>query len=182
MWAGTNKAHSLRRSHWRFVTSNGAGLAAGIFAAEGGSITLADPKTGNDVKLRYGALGLGGGVGFKLPKLGSLHIPGAAASSESMPSSGLVCMAPSFRGDELRADDFNGACCFLEVSGGTAWGYAGCVMMFGMNAASLIAGAMYPLALQHGLNTSNGCLLFRGWNYGLQAGFSAGSFIGIIHT
>jgi len=50
-------------------TSNGGNLAAGLIAAEGGSITLKSP-TGQLLKLYYAALGIGLGVGISMPKLG----------------------------------------------------------------------------------------------------------------
>jgi hypothetical protein len=105
----------LRKSAWAFETSNGGNLAAGLIAAEGGSITLKSP-TGQLLKLYYAALGIGLGVGISMPKLGRYKLPGASGSSESMPSSGTVYMAPDFKGSELAQTDFEGGCLFGEAT------------------------------------------------------------------
>jgi hypothetical protein len=89
-------------------------------------------------------------------------------------------MAPQFRGNELNASDFVGGCCFLEITGGVAWGYAVYAMGFGMTFASIIAGATSSMAMGHAIGSSNGYILFRGMNYGLQGGFGAGSFFGLM--
>jgi len=76
---------TLRESKWTFETSNGGNIAAGLIAAEGGSITLKDPS-GRPVRFYYGALGVGVGVGASLPKIGKYKVPPSSGSSESMPS------------------------------------------------------------------------------------------------
>jgi hypothetical protein len=172
----------FRESKWTFSTSNSGGGSIGFFGGEGGSVTLRDPG-GMDVKFAYGALGATIGKGVQLPKIGKMNTPGITGSSESFPSSGLVLLAPSFRGSELTVQDICGACTFLEVSGGVAWGEAAYAMTFGINPALFAAYPVVPAAaIQWIMKSVKGYLLFRGMNYGLQAGGSLGSYVGYMRT
>ena len=175
-------AQILRPSAWTFVTSSGAGLTIGFFSAEGGSLTLAEPGTQGEVKLRYAALGAAAGFGFKLPKVGKLLVPGASGSLESFPSTGTVFMAPQFKGTDLSRQDFDGACSLVEVSGAVTWGASGSFMLFGMNVAAFLATTLMPASLPHALATAKGYLFFGGMNYGVQAGISIGSLAGILKS
>jgi hypothetical protein len=65
MLAGLQKSLPPRPSEWTFTTSNGGGLSVGFFGGEGGSITLAEPKTGRPVVFYYAAVGLGLSAGVK---------------------------------------------------------------------------------------------------------------------
>jgi hypothetical protein len=103
---------ALRKSNWKFVTSNGGSLSIGLLSGEGGSVTLEEPGTRKQVKFCYGAFGGGLGVGVKLPKLGRVQLPGLVGSSESLTSLGAVYMTPQFPGSELTIENINGGCCF----------------------------------------------------------------------
>ena len=172
---------TLKQSKWMFDTSNGGNLAMGVIAAEGESITLKDPS-GKTVKFYYAALGVGLGVGVALPKLGKFQLPGASGSSELMYSAGSVYMSPEFHGAELTVTDIQGGCLFGEASAALTWGHGGYVMSFGMNMALFGAGVLNPLARAYAHQSVKGYLLFHGYNYGLQAGASVGSFMGYMHT
>lgn len=171
-----------RVSRWEFVTSNSGGLTVGFIGGEGGSVTLKEPGTKRDIKFIYGALGACVGVGVKLPKLGRVTLPGVTGSSELFTSGGLVTMSPFFTGRELRVDDIEGGCSFVEIGGGAAWGGAGYALTFGMNAATLAVGLTNPAMLQYALSTARGYLLFAGVNFGLQAGIGAGSYVGYMNS
>lgn len=180
MLAG-RKAQPPRPSDWIFKTSNGGGLSVGLFGGEGGTITLGEPKTGRLVVFRYAAVGVGLSAGFKLPKLGKLQLPGLTGSSESFTSVGKVYMSGQFHKPELSVDDISGGCTFIELSAGVAWGEAGYAMVFGMNTAQFLrallasgSGAIFAD------DTSTGILLFRGTNFGLQAGGGITSYAGIL--
>lgn len=171
-----------RASKWSFVTSNGGGVGVGFAAAEGGSITLNDPNTKVDTKFMYGGLGVGIGRGFKVPKIGRIHLPGITGSSESFPSSGNVWISQDFAGVELSASDIAGGCTFMETSGGVAWGHSGCLLTFGMNLALLANVAFSPGLMTYALKSATGYLWFHGMNYGLQAGLGGASYVGALYA
>jgi hypothetical protein len=172
----------FRESKWTFSTSNSAGASIGFFGGEGGSVTLRDPG-GKDVKFGYGALGGTVGKGVQLPKIGKMNMPGITGSSESFQSLGVVLLAPTFQGSELTVQDICGACTFIEVSGGVAWGEAAYAMTFGMNPALFAAYPVVPaVAMKWIMQSVKGYLLFRGTNYGLQAGGSLGGFVGYMRA
>ena len=170
----------LRDSKWIFDTSNGGGASSGILGVEGGTITLLEPVTKGKVRFAYGALGAGFTVGFKIPKLGRLD--GYSGSSESMPSYGRVTMNGDFPRDELTVADINGVCCFAEANTGIAWGHSGYVLQFGIHRASFGAGLGSSMLMPIALNTANGCLMFHGWNFGMQAGFGGTGYAGYLHA
>jgi hypothetical protein len=172
---------TLRLSKWTFSTSNGGNLAVGVAAAEGGSITLMDPDN-KPIKFYYAALGIGVGVGIKMPKLGKFKLPGTSGSSESMSSYGTVYISPDFNRSELTASDIEGACLFGEATAALAWGHSGYVMSFGLSTSAHSASILDPLSRAYGHQRANGYLRFHGFNYGLQAGLSATAFLGYMHT
>jgi hypothetical protein len=141
-----------------------------------------DPNSDRNVKFRYGAYGAGAGIGFKLPKLGHLPLPGAVGSSESFASGGYVYLTPQFKGTELAAADFNGGCCFLEFAAGAAWGLSGYAMTVGMDLAALVAGAANPTGLPQALWTAAAYIFFGGTTFGLQASAGGMSFVGYMHA
>jgi hypothetical protein len=183
MLGSMKRAQPPRPSDWTFETSNGGGLSLGLFGGEGGSITLAEPKTKRPVVFYYGALGVGFSGGFKLPKIGRAQLPGLTGSSRAFPSFGQVYMSGHFEKAELAVDDINGGCCFLEVALGAAWGGAGYAMVFGMNVAQFARMLLAPPApgLEQS-DTSTGMLLFAGANFGLQAGGGLTSFTGVLRA
>lgn len=175
-----------RKSEWSFTTSNGGGVSAGIVGAEGGSVTLNNPTTNQNVRFAYGALGAGLGLGIKLPKLGRVHLPFVSAgSSESFDSRGRVFMAREFVGQELTVRDFCGGCYFIEVSGGLVWGGAGYAMMFGMNPALLAAAALPNnpfFSVDRAIATAKGYIVFAGVNFGVQASIGVTGFLGLMYS
>jgi hypothetical protein len=183
MLASLQKSVPPRPSEWTFTTSNGGGLSAGFFGGEGGSITLAEPKTARPVVFYYAAAGFGFSAGVKLPKIGKVTLPGATGSSESFTSMGRVYMSGRFHKPELTADDISGGCFFVEVGLGAAWGGAGYAMVFGMNTAQFLRALITPAGFNpYAEDTSTGMLLFAGVNFGLQAGGGITSFAGVLTT
>jgi hypothetical protein len=106
-------------------------------------------------------------------------MPGVTGSSELFDSGGAVFLAPGFPGKELTVNDISGACTFIEVSAGLTWGEAGYAMGFGMNPSLFAAFPLVPAYVtQSIIKDIKGYILFKGTNYGLQAGASAGAFVG----
>jgi hypothetical protein len=181
----------LRTSNWQFNTSNGLGVGAAVVGAEAGSITLDAPTTRQPTKFLYAAGGAGLSWGIKLPKVGKVQLKvkgksvGGTASSETLPSYGIVYMVPMFAGSELRPSDINGACAFVELNAGVVAGAAGYAMLFGMSpawfAAALIGGATAGGHFWHqALQTAAGVLLFAGANVGPQFGYGGMAFGGYL--
>ena len=110
------------RSAWTYNTSGGAGASWGAYSGETGQIVLNDP-TGQQVTFTYVGMGIGPGIGVKLPgrltgligKIIAREMSGGA-STFAMPSSGDVFVTRWCNTDELTADDFRGGCCFGEIN------------------------------------------------------------------
>jgi hypothetical protein len=131
------------------------------------------------------------GRGSGQPKVGKVQLKvkgksvGGTASSETLPSYGIVYMVPMFAGSELRPSDINGACAFVELNAGVVAGAAGYAMLFGMSpawfAAALIGGATAGGHFWHqALQTATGVLLFAGANVGPQFGYGGMAFGGYL--
>lgn len=126
-------------SDWRYKTASGGGLTV-VFAAAagGGALTLTDPN-GVDQQFRYGSVGVGAGIGARLPRFGkvNLHVRGksvgAAGASEDFPAVGQVLVANSIAARGLVREDFQGACVFIEGGVGLLGGASGSAMLFGLD-------------------------------------------------
>lgn len=175
-------------SDWRYKTATGGGLTVVFAAAAGGALTLTDPK-GVDHQFRYGSLGVGVGLGARLPRFGkvNLHVRGksvgAAGANEDFPAVGRVLVADSIASRGLVREDFEGACVFIEGGVGLIGGASGSAMLFGLDAKllAMTAATLTPvgnLLLPHDsavrlLRSAKGVIMAAGLNVGIQAGAGA---------
>lgn len=178
------------KSAWEFVTFGSGGISVGFFAAEGGTIVLKDPTTGNDVNFYYGGAGAGLSAGLKIPKIGKVQIntrkgpvTGSLGPTE-FPSTGTFLVTDSCETDELKLSDIQGLCAFGEVGGGLIAGGSACAMYVGLDPVRLLSLAALPFAaptaIQFYLNSAKGILLMAGLNVGLQAQIGAASYCGYL--
>lgn len=125
-------------SERRYKMASSGGLTVVFAAAAGGALTLTDPK-GVDHQFRYGSVGVGVGIGARLPRFGkvNLHVRGksvgAAGASEDFPAFGQVLVADSIAARGLAREDFQGACVFIEGGVGLLGGASGSAMLFGLD-------------------------------------------------
>ncbi|HLD64580.1 MAG TPA: hypothetical protein VJA19_00920 [Pseudomonas sp.] len=182
---------SVRESAWEYGTANGGGVTIAFLAGGGGSVTLVSPEQ-KDVVFHYGGLGVGIGVGAKLPRFGKINLKvkgksvGGAGAAEAMPSYGRVFVAHG--GPELSKSDFVGPCLYVEIGGGVIAGASGVAMLFGLDsillAATLAANSNPATALGGSYLTAKlvasarGVLVMAGMNIGVQAGGGAAAYIG----
>ncbi|MCF5468425.1 hypothetical protein GIV52_02695 [Pseudomonas syringae] len=175
-------------SDWRYKTASSGGLTVVFAAAAGGALTLIDPK-GVDQQFRYGSVGVGLGIGARLPRFGkvNLHVRGksvgAAGATEDFPAFGQVLVADSIAARGLLREDFQGACVFIEGGVGLLGGASGSAMLFGLDPKLLAMTAatltpMGSLLLPHDstvrlLRSAKGVIIAAGLNVGLQAGAGA---------
>lgn len=175
-------------SDWRYKTASSGGLTVVFAAAAGGALTLTDPN-GVDQQFRYGSIGVGLGVGARLPRFGkvNLHVRGksvgAAVASEDFTSLGKVLVADSIAARGLLREDFQGACAFIEGGVGLLGGVSGSAMLFGLDPKLLAAAAatltpMGSILMPHDstarlLRSAKGVIIAAGLNVGLQAGGGA---------
>ncbi len=68
-------------SERRYKTASSGGLTVVFAAAAGGALTLTDPK-GVDHQFRYGSVGVGVGIGARLPRFGKVNLHVRAKASE----------------------------------------------------------------------------------------------------
>lgn len=99
-----------------------------------------------------------------------------------MPSYGHVFLLPQFAGSELTASDINGGCSFAEVAGGIAWGYARYALTFGMDTSALAMTLVRPQSIDRAFKTAKGVIMFKGWNFGLQANLGLALLVGVLHA
>jgi hypothetical protein len=179
---------SVSASDWRYKTASGGGLTVVFAAAAGGALTLTDPK-GIDQQFRYGSVGVGVGVGARLPRFGkvNLHVRGksvgAAGASEDFPAVGQVLVANSVAARGLVREDFQGPCMFIEGGVGLIGGASGSAMLFGLDSKllAMTAAMLTPIGsmlLPHDsalrlLGSAKGVIIAGGLNVGLQAGGGA---------
>lgn len=178
----------VSESTWRYKTASGGGLTVVFAAAAGGSLTLIDPN-GADQEFRYGSVGVGLGIGARLPRFGkvNLHIRGksvgAAGASEDFPAFGKVLVADSIADRGLAREDFQGACVFIEGGVGLIGGGSGSAMLFGLDPKllAMTVAKLTPvgnLLMPHDsalrlLRSAKGVIIAAGLNVGLQAGAGA---------
>lgn len=178
----------VSESTWRYKTASGGGLTVVFAAAAGGSLTLIDPN-GVDQEFRYGSVGVGLGIGARLPRFGkvNLHIRGksvgAAGASEDFPAFGKVLVADSIADRGLAREDFQGACVFIEGGVGLIGGGSGSAMLFGLDPKllAMTVAKLTPvgnLLMPHDsamrlLRSAKGVIIAAGLNVGLQAGAGA---------
>lgn len=179
-----------RQSGWTFKGSNTGGIGAGPVSAEGGEIFLADPQ-GALHSLQFGSVGGGFTLGAKLPKITPMIAPSLA------PNTGDVFIASGFSGDgELEEEDFHGICSYVEVSAGAFIGYSGVVLCAGIQPDSMgpdIVQMLSPFVYKvvddfvapgyiwdKFQNSCKAVICMRGWDAGVQAGATAGQFLGVM--
>lgn len=187
----------LRTSKWGYKTGAGGGASVEFVMATGGTIVLTDPQA-RPQSFYYGGVGLGVGVGFKIPRiklpkfaLPEIKLPkigdrgvGAAGSTLDFPSYGSVYMTNAFTGKELTRSDFQGAVVYLDGSLSVLYGWAGDVMLLGMNPAMLALGLSNPAFMtfaEQAVAQAPAVLLMYGQTVGFQAGASAGILVGYLH-
>lgn len=178
----------VSESTWRYKTASGGGLTVVFAAAAGGALTLIDPN-GVDQQFRYGSVGVGLGIGARLPRFGkvNLHVRGksvgAAGASEDFPAFGKVLVADSIADRGLAREDFQGACVFIEGGVGLIGGGSGSAMLFGLDPKllAMTVAKLTPvgnLLMPHDsatrlLRSAKGVIIAAGLNVGLQAGAGA---------
>ena len=168
-----------KKSAWEFVTSSTGGIGIEFLAAEGGKIYMNDP-TGSLKTFDFGVVGLGLSAGFKLPKIGKLHIPikgksvAGVGAPASFPNTGQLYVLESFEGDELSFNDICGVCGLVEVGGGLVGGGSATAMLLGMElkwaAGCIAAGPLSTYCYMRLIESANALLLMAGTNVGFQAG------------
>ncbi|KAF1065891.1 MAG: hypothetical protein GAK45_02080 [Pseudomonas citronellolis] len=181
-------------SHWEYDTASSGGLTFMFVAGGGGQLILKDPQ-GARHSYGYGGIGVGAGFGAKLPKIGRVNLNvkgksvGAVGAAESFPSYGKVFVSDALRERDLSADDFTGACVYIEGSIGLGVGGAGTAMLFGLDAKLLalnLALAASPIAQVFAsrtvqrqlLQSAKGVLVMGGATAGLQAGGGGAMYVG----
>jgi hypothetical protein len=187
----------LRPSKWTYTTGAGGGASIEFFMASGGEIVLADPQS-RPCTFYYGGVGVGIGKSVSLPsiKLPKFTLPkialpkiagrsvGSAGSTLDFPSVGAVYMTNSFHGNELTRSDFQGATIYLDGSLSAIYGWAGDVMLLGMNPAMLTLGLSSPAFItfaEQAIMHAPAVLVMRGQTLGFQSGASAGILAGYLH-
>ena len=177
-----------RPSQWKFVTSGTGRVNVDIFAATGGEIDLLDPK-GRPQEFKFGSVGVGAGIGLKLPKIGKLEIKpeklgkaiGGVVAPKAFPNAGTIYMTSFFPGKELAAADFRGICIVFDAGAGLVAGYSGTLMLLGIDPAAFAMQAVSPiLSLLLNQAQPNAILLTRGPNVGVQAGAGVTGTIGYL--
>lgn len=172
------------KSAWTFVTSSSGGVGVEFFAAEGGKIYLSDPSN-QAVDFAYGAVGAGVAFGFKLPKIGKVHIPVRGGSTTvsvapaSFPNTGALYVLGGCPGSELTTSDIQGVCLFIEVTGGLIAGGFGIAMLIGASPLALAA----TIATNGGtadrlIASATGLLLIGGTQAAVQAGAGIVGYVG----
>lgn len=174
----------LSVSDWKYKTASGGGLTVMFAAANGGLLTLTDPNQAEQ-QFRYGSLGVGVGVGARLPRVGKINLlvagksVGAVGANEDFPAVGTVLVAESVAARGLVRDDFRGGCVFLEGGLGLVGGGSGSGVLFGLDpkllalgtAAIGAGGAFLPQdTFPRLLRSAKGVILSAGFNIGVQAG------------
>lgn len=172
-------------SDWRYKTATGGGLTVMFAAASGGALTVIDPQ-GKDHQFRYGSVGVGAGLGARLPRFGKINLNirgksvGGAGATEDFPAVGRILVADAVAERGLQPEDFTGACVFFEGGVGLLAGASGSAMLFGLDAKllAMTVATVTPignLLLPHDsavrlLRSAKGVILTAGINAGAQAG------------
>ncbi|WP_118186154.1 hypothetical protein [Paraburkholderia phosphatilytica] len=187
----------LRLSQWTYSTGAGGGAGIDIVMATGGTIILDDPQK-QEQKFHYGGVGIGFGLAFKIPRIKlpkftvpELKIPkiggrsaSGAGSTLDFPSYGHVYMTSSFDGKELTRPDIQGAVVYIDGSVSALYGWAGDVMLLGIDPAKLVLGlsnsALMWLA-EEAIYRAPALLVMYGQTVGVQAGASIGLLVGYLH-
>jgi hypothetical protein len=187
----------LRLSQWTYLTGAGGGASIDVVMATGGTIILDDPQK-QEQKFHYGGVGLGFGFAFKLPKirlpkftLPEIKIPkiggrsvGGAGSTLDFPSYGHVYMTSSFDGKELTRPDLQGAIVYIDGSLSALYGWAGDVMLMGIDPAKLVLGlsnTAFMWLAEEAISRAPAVLVMYGQTVGAQAGVSVGLLAGYLH-
>ncbi|WLG96711.1 hypothetical protein [Pseudomonas sp. FP198] len=186
----------VNKSRWTYQTASGGGLTVVMVAGSGGSIILRSPE-GEDISYRYGGVGVGAGVGARLPRFGKINIQikgksvSGAGAAESFFSIGRVFVSDALADRDLTSDDITGPCMYTEAGFGLVGGVSGTALLFGLDpkllalsvalssnpATSLIASATVSRRLAL---SAKGALLMGGVNAGLQAGGGAAIYMGYL--
>ncbi|MGS0892050.1 hypothetical protein ACVBGC_05750 [Burkholderia stagnalis] len=187
----------LRLSDWTYNTGAGGAASVEFVTATGGLLRLTDPSK-QDHDYYYGGLGLGYGLGLKIPKMRfprfttpKIELPpiggravAAAGAGVHTPSGGWVYMTNAFQGKELGPDDFRGGTVYLDGSLSLIIGQAGDVMLMGINPVMLALGLSNPafsLVLEEAISNAPVVLVTHGRTWGFQAGFGVGLLAGYVH-
>ncbi|MBA8879503.1 hypothetical protein [Phyllobacterium myrsinacearum] len=178
----------LRPSGWNYETGATGGLGIGYVIGSGGKIILNDPS-GTQKNFWYG--GIGGGIGEEA-RLGKFKAPvfkikgkaiGAAGSSTSYPSGGVVYMTDAFKGKELAESDIQGATVYIDAAAGLIIGLSGSAMLLGIEPLPLMMGLSNPammLIANVAILRAPAVLVMGGVNVGLQAGAGIGALVGYL--
>lgn len=117
-----------KKSSWKWVTSGGRSASVLFVSAGTGGFVLESPDHGT-TQFDYVSASLG------LSRGGSFS---AEYSTAETFSAGSVYISQAFRGDELRAQDFEGYCLTGQVAVGAGLGASGTVMLLGIPNAALV--------------------------------------------
>lgn len=187
----------FRHSDWIYRTGATGGVSFEIAVASGGTIVLADPA-GKLVDFYYGGLGIGYGLGLRIPKIKlprfsipEIKIPkiaghevGGAGSIKAFDSGGRIYMTSAFNGKELSKSDFQGATVYLDGGIGVGYGKAGTAMLLGINSAQLALGLSSPAMMwlaENAIANAPVALVMGGTTVGVIAGAGAGILVGYLH-
>ncbi|VWB54665.1 hypothetical protein BLA23254_02500 [Burkholderia lata] len=186
----------LRRSQWEYQTGSTFGASIEFVMGSGGEILLKNPS-GQFQRFWYGGLGVGFGVGVKIPKvrLPKFAIKGksisGSGSAEAFPSIGWIYMTSAFSGTELDRSDLQGGAVYLDGSAELILaGGSGSVMLLGINPALLSLAisqlTINPMLFEWVIQRAKALLIMMGVNAGLNPGGKgfgggAGILAGYVH-
>jgi hypothetical protein len=187
----------IRRSKWTYSTGAGGGAGFAFVMATGGDILLADPA-GQPQNFYYGGVGVGFSWPAKLPrmKLPKFTVPeirlpnvggrsvAAAGSTFDFPSFGDIFMTNAFHGKELTRSDLQGAIVYIDASASLVYGWAGDLMLLGINTPMFVLGLSSPafsFLMEEAVANAPAVLFMRGQTVGIQAGASLGLLAGYMH-
>ena len=176
----------LRKSSWKFITAGNFGVNIDVFALSGGQIVLQNPQH-KTVRFDYGGGGVGVGFGVTLPKIGKVEIKHlgrsitGTAGPESFPNHGDVYETNFFKGTELKAKDFEGACMFIDGGMGMVGGFSTTILYAGIDRSKLAFAMKSPIMSLAMLNAQpNAVIYIRGPNMGLQFGAGVAGYLGYV--
>ena len=185
-----------KQSKWSFETSQSATLGASIIVAiqaRKGAFYLNAPEAGGMTQFHYADLGVGYGVGLKLPFKMPKNASAGFSNTQDL-SYGRVYILDNFRGDDLKASDLTGVCMFAEAAVSSYHGFTGTAMLLGIPVTheavmqqlgveivelGMMAGGTPPFLMRRVLkiipgleNSAKAVLFMGGFGAGLQAGVS----------
>lgn len=166
-----------KESAWQFYTSAGGGVGLGPVLVSGGMFVLRDPEN-NLQQFNYAGSGLG--MSFSLPKMlgrPNLSLPqimlhghelGATGATADFPSDGIVYVTEACHGPDLTPNQIEGGAVYFDAGVGWLRGYAGTMLIAGMNTTLLQTAVALPHLMGFALSQATVVVLMKGQNEGLQ--------------